>query len=239
MNDKDTLRNSHVFSLNILALSSSTSYNYILCYLPVFRREQTTSKHRLQGLVQMPLDHEERQDHRLPHPLHKQVTLQVRGLKLFKNLLNFIQSFYRFFIVFYKVQLPQDCKVTTNKQVTFNHHVPISSQYLFDQPDPPPPTFQKKKKRLSRPWNTTYLFFNSRPLDWFCVLLCQWKDVLTPLFRCSWSFSHWRCSVKKLFLKISSNAHRNTCVGVFFHKSVGQLATLLKKRLRHRCFPVY
>ena len=49
----------------------------------------------------------------------------------------------------------------------------------------------------------------------------------------SWSFrisrsSYQRCSVKKLFLKISQNSLENTCARVSF----------LNKRLWHRCFPV-
>ena len=37
--------------------------------------------------------------------------------------------------------------------------------------------------------------------------------------------SRWRCSTKKLFLKILQNAQENTCV-----------STLLTKRLQHKCF---
>ena len=54
-----------------------------------------------------------------------------------------------------------------------------------------------------------------------------------------------RCSVKKVFLKISQNSQENTCARVSFliklHAIGGVLrrsATLLKKRLWHRCFPV-
>ena len=43
--------------------------------------------------------------------------------------------------------------------------------------------------------------------------------------------SHGRCSMKKIFLKISQNSQENTCARV-------RPATLLKKRLWHRCFPV-
>ena len=52
--------------------------------------------------------------------------------------------------------------------------------------------------------------------------------------------SHWWCSIKTGVLKIFPNAQKNTCPGVsFFNKATGlQLATLLKKRLRPRCFPV-
>ena len=40
-------------------------------------------------------------------------------------------------------------------------------------------------------------------------------------------------------LKISQNSQEKTCVRVFFNKAAGlRPATLLKKRLWHRCFPV-
>ena len=39
------------------------------------------------------------------------------------------------------------------------------------------------------------------------------------------------CSLKKVFLEISQNSHENTCAGLW-------PATLFKKRLCHRCFPV-
>ena len=47
-----------------------------------------------------------------------------------------------------------------------------------------------------------------------------------------------RCSVKKVFLEISQNSQENTCAGdYFFNKVAGlRLATLLKKRLWHKCF---
>ena len=49
-----------------------------------------------------------------------------------------------------------------------------------------------------------------------------------------------RCSVKMVFLEISQNSQENTCARVSFFKKVAGLrpATLLKKRLCHRCFPV-
>ena len=40
----------------------------------------------------------------------------------------------------------------------------------------------------------------------------------------------WRCSVKKVFLEISQNSRKNPCVI--------WPATLSKKRLSNRCFPV-
>ena len=48
-----------------------------------------------------------------------------------------------------------------------------------------------------------------------------------------------RCSVKRVFKEISQNSQENTCAGVSF--LIGcrpQPATLLKKRLWHRCFRV-
>ena len=48
-----------------------------------------------------------------------------------------------------------------------------------------------------------------------------------------------RCSVKKLLLEISQKSQENTCARVsFLIKLQAWLATLFKKRLWHRCFPV-
>ena len=51
-----------------------------------------------------------------------------------------------------------------------------------------------------------------------------------------------RCSVKKVFLEIWQNSQENTCDRVSFLIKLKvadlRLATLLKKRLWHRCFPV-
>ena len=49
-----------------------------------------------------------------------------------------------------------------------------------------------------------------------------------------------RCSVKKIFLKTSQNSQENTCARVSFFNKVAafRTATLLKKRLWHKCFPV-
>ena len=47
--------------------------------------------------------------------------------------------------------------------------------------------------------------------------------------------SRQRCSVKKVFLKISKISQENTCVGVLFFKKV---ATLLKKDSNTSVFPV-
>ena len=45
-----------------------------------------------------------------------------------------------------------------------------------------------------------------------------------------------RCSIKKMFLEISQNSQENTCARVSF--LIKLRATLLKKRLWHRCFPL-
>ena len=51
--------------------------------------------------------------------------------------------------------------------------------------------------------------------------------------------SHQRCSIKKVFSEISQNSQENICASVFFNKVAGlRRATLLQKRLWHRCFPV-
>ena len=53
-----------------------------------------------------------------------------------------------------------------------------------------------------------------------------------------WNFrsSRWRCSKKKVFLKISQNSQKNVCARVsFLRKSCRPQA---KKGLWHRCFPV-
>ena len=45
--------------------------------------------------------------------------------------------------------------------------------------------------------------------------------------------SHRRCSIKKVFLKISQNSHENTCA-----RRRPQAYIFIKKRLQHRCFPL-
>ena len=48
-----------------------------------------------------------------------------------------------------------------------------------------------------------------------------------------------RCSLKNVVLKISQNSLENTCVAIsFLIKVQARPATLLKKRLQNRCFPV-
>ena len=51
--------------------------------------------------------------------------------------------------------------------------------------------------------------------------------------------SHRRCSIKKLFIKLSQYSQGNNCVRVlFFNKRGIQACNFIKKRLQHRCFPV-
>ena len=49
-----------------------------------------------------------------------------------------------------------------------------------------------------------------------------------------------KCSVKKVFLEISEHSQESTCARVSFFNKVAGLkpATLLKRRLWHRCFPM-
>ena len=66
-------------------------------------------------------------------------------------------------------------------------------------------------------------------------LISYLKDVVSSQFcqrRC-WNLEAVTrsCPVKMVFLKISKNSKENSCVGL-------RPATLLKKRLQHRCFPV-
>ena len=46
--------------------------------------------------------------------------------------------------------------------------------------------------------------------------------------------SHQYCYIKKLFLKNAQYSHKNTFVGVSFHKA----CSFIKNKLQHGCFPV-
>ena len=65
-----------------------------------------------------------------------------------------------------------------------------------------------------------------------------------PLYlklRCAISrSSHWRCSNEKGVLRnLTKFTGKHLCQSLFFNKVAGlRPTTLLKKRLRHRCFPV-
>ena len=77
--------------------------------------------------------------------------------------------------------------------------------------------------RLIRWWNKCY------------VLKCFLWDKKTLTRRCS----RGRCSIEKVFLKISQNSQEITCVRAsFLIEFQASPATLLKKRLWHRCFPM-
>ena len=64
---------------------------------------------------------------------------------------------------------------------------------------------------------------------------------LSPFIYCISRSSHRRCSVKKVFLKISQISQESTCVRVSFWQSCrpsDPSGNFIKKRLKHRCFPV-
>ena len=51
--------------------------------------------------------------------------------------------------------------------------------------------------------------------------------------------SHWKCSVKRMLLKILQILPENTCVESFFDKVAGlQASKCIKKHLQQSCFPV-
>ena len=74
-------------------------------------------------------------------------------------------------------------------------------------------------------------------LLWFSRWLSRSKDgCLHDFF---FSGGHQRCSIRKIFLKISQYSQENTCARVsFLTKLQAWPATLLKKRLWHTCFHV-
>ena len=62
------------------------------------------------------------------------------------------------------------------------------------------------------------------------IVQCYWDECRS---------SRTEVSVKKVFSEILLNSLENTCVSLFLNKFAGlRPATLLKKRLWHRCFPV-
>ena len=85
--------------------------------------------------------------------------------------------------------------------------------------------------RLGNFWNyLTFLFSGFRD---GCLVQ---KMVVFIIF---FSGGHQRCSIRKIFLKISQYSQENTCARVFFlRKLQAWPATLLKKRLWHTCFHV-
>ena len=74
----------------------------------------------------------------------------------------------------------------------------------------------------------------------FTEVLIKWRT-LTGGFTVHTKAVAQRHSVKKVFLEISQNLQENTCAKAFslINLQAGlRPATLLKKRLWHRCFPV-
>ena len=77
-----------------------------------------------------------------------------------------------------------------------------------------------------------------------------WKNMVMNILAFENSYSgifvrsvHWkteaissRCSVRKMFLKISQNSQENNCARVF--SLIKLSTTLLKKRDWHKCFPL-
>ena len=70
---------------------------------------------------------------------------------------------------------------------------------------------------------------NTKTFVFFLHLQLPWVGITEAVVR--------RCSVKKVFLKISDNSQENTRARVSFLIKL-QASGLLKKRLWHRCFPV-
>ena len=70
--------------------------------------------------------------------------------------------------------------------------------------------------------------------------LYQLKTSENQFRRCIDHSSHQRCSVRKMLLKFSQNSQENNCARVSFSIKLQAYAraTLLKKRLWRRCFPV-
>ena len=82
-------------------------------------------------------------------------------------------------------------------------------------------------KKRAGPFQQVYVFF-ILILTYCSSLYIQYTEA-----------AFQRCSVKKVFLEISQNSQENTCARVsFLIQLQGSPATLLKKRLWHRCFPV-
>ena len=74
-------------------------------------------------------------------------------------------------------------------------------------------------------WKTSPVTFNRSVLFLTFTSLCSGsscflssKLAAAKIFK--YRSSHWRCSVKTVFLKISQNSQENTCVGVSFLKKL-------------------
>ena len=120
-----------------------------------------------------------------------------------------------------------------------------------------------EKLYLEKAFKRTYRIFSSKHREWLFNLVdlrcsAYWRAPLKKRRRLSQnktrkatSFKYLRlnccnkeavaqrCSVKKVFLEISQNSQENTCARVSFSiKFQAAPATLLKKRVWYRCFPV-
>ena len=81
-----------------------------------------------------------------------------------------------------------------------------------------------KRKLMTKSWDIDIQTFN---------------DIKSNLLQIKCSSSYPEVFCKKVFLEISQNSQENTCARAFFNKVAGlRPPALLKKKLRHRCFPV-
>ena len=97
--------------------------------------------------------------------------------------------------------------------------------------------FKANRKSIDSSKKGTRDFQNSPPFE---RSACFYVTISESFKRFQYRSSHQRCSIKigalKNFTKFTG---KRLCQGLFFNKVAGQSpATLLKKRLWHRCFPV-
>ena len=87
---------------------------------------------------------------------------------------------------------------------------------------------------------STTLFSRNHPkLCFWLRKWCQQTPSTEPLLHQTDKNSHRRCYIKWLFFKISQYSQEKTCVGVSLKKIASlQACNFIRKRLRHRCFPV-
>ena len=91
-----------------------------------------------------------------------------------------------------------------------------------------------------------YVILSFCKFSWSTVLaLLYFYDVFIAFSRflfqqnCLSRSIHQRCSIKKVFLRISQNSQENFCVKIsFLVKLQAEPATLLKRILWHRCYAV-
>ena len=82
--------------------------------------------------------------------------------------------------------------------------------------------------------------FGYCPLVWICCDRSRNNRIIYLHERALSRSSHQRCSLKKGVLRnFAKLTGKFLCQSLFFNKVAGlRPATLLKKRLRHKCFPV-